>query len=321
MCPVFKVFAFAISLCVIPALCVPAFADEKEDADVLATLLENGGMYVGVDVCKECHEDHLTQIVRTKHGQKADSRTQFASQGCESCHGPGEYHSLYPESGGLISFSGKNTSPLEAQNGICLECHQRDKHLLSWFTSNHEAENMACVNCHLVHKPSKVLERKDQSKVCYRCHKNIRAQTFQTSTHPIRENKLVCSDCHNPHGANGPNELKQYTVNDNCYSCHAEKRGPFLWEHYPVVEDCTLCHRVHGSNHPALLVKQGPQLCQACHADVSIRGGTEGTTHTSRMYQFSNNDSSARMIVGRNCANCHSQVHGSNHPSGANLLR
>ena len=321
MCPVFRVFAVTISLCFIHALCVPAIADENKDSDVLATLLENGGVYVGTDVCKECHEDHFKQIIRTKHGQKADSRTRFASQGCESCHGPGEYHSMYPETGGLISFTGKNVSPLEAQNGICLECHQRDRHLLSWFTSNHEAENMACVNCHLVHKPSKVLERTKQSKVCYRCHKNIRAQTYQTSTHPIRENMLVCSDCHNPHGSNGPNQLKQYSINDNCYSCHAEKRGPFLWEHYPVIEDCTLCHRVHGSNHPALLVKQGPQLCQACHADISIRGFAEGAAHTSRMFEFSNSTSESRMIVGRNCANCHSQVHGSNHPSGANLLR
>lgn len=180
---------------------------------------------------------------------------------------------------------------------------------------------MACVACHRVHKPSKVLERKDQSTVCYRCHKNVRAQTYQTSTHPIREKKLICSDCHNPHGANGPNQLKQYTINDNCFSCHAEKRGPFLWEHYPVVEDCTLCHRVHGSMHPALLVKQGPQLCQACHADISIRGAVEGTPHTSRLFTFSNSTSESRMIVGRNCANCHSQIHGSNHPSGANLLR
>ena len=28
-----------------------------------------------------------------------------------------------------------------------------------------------------------------------------------------------------------------------------------------------------------------------------------------------------RFIVGESCMNCHSHVHGSNHPSGANLLR
>jgi hypothetical protein len=30
---------------------------------------------------------------------------------------------------------------------------------------------------------------------------------------------------------------------------------------------------------------------------------------------------SARFVVGENCLNCHRQVHGSNHPSGPNLLR
>ena len=299
-------------------LCPLASAEED---DILVSLIEAGGVYVGVDVCKECHEDHTNQIVRTKHGQKADSRTLYAAQGCEACHGPGSNHSDNPENVSIISFGGKRPSPLEAQNGICLECHQRDTHLLNWHSSHHEGENMACVSCHVLHKPSKVLERTTQAEVCYGCHKNIRAQTYQTSTHPIREDKLVCSDCHNPHGAIGPAGLKQYTINDNCYTCHAEKRGPFLWEHYPVVEDCTLCHRVHGSNHPALLVKQGPQLCQACHADVLLRGAAEGTPHIARSYPFSNDTSTSRAIVGRNCANCHSQVHGSNHPSGANLLR
>ena len=32
--------------------------------------------------------------------------------------------------------------------------------------------------------------------------------------------------------------LKEASVNDNCYKCHAEKRGPFLWEHPPVRENC-----------------------------------------------------------------------------------
>lgn len=324
MCPVCRILVCTLAI-LVPLLLGPfAIAEEQQEADLLASLIDAGGTYVGVDVCKECHEDHLNQIVRTKHGQKADSRTLFAAQGCEACHGPGSKHSENPQQVGLISFGGKRPSPLEAQNGICLECHQRDSHLLNWQTSTHEANNMACVGCHTVHKPSKVQERTTQAEVCYACHQAIRAQTFQASTHPIREDKLVCSDCHNPHGAIGPAGLKQFTVNDNCYSCHAEKRGPFLWEHYPVVEDCRLCHRVHGSNHPSLLVKQGPQLCQACHANIRIGRITtsdEGSSHIRRMYEFSNSTDSGRMIVGRNCANCHSQVHGSNHPSGANLLR
>ena len=39
-------------------------------------------------------------------------------------------------------------------------------------------------------------------------------------------------------------------LNDTCYDCHAEFRGPYLWEHAPVPEDCSNCHDPHGSNHP-----------------------------------------------------------------------
>jgi predicted CXXCH cytochrome family protein len=56
--------------------------------------------------------------------------------------------------------------------------------------------------------------------------------------------------------------LKQRSVNDNCYGCHADKRGPFLWEHVPVIEDCTACHRPHGSIHPGMLALRGPMFCQ-----------------------------------------------------------
>ncbi len=42
-------------------------------------------------------------------------------------------------------------------------------------------------------------------------------------------------------------------MNETCYTCHADKRGPFLWEHQPVNEDCTNCHTPHGSNITPLL--------------------------------------------------------------------
>ncbi|NNJ96261.1 MAG: hypothetical protein HKP12_03805, partial [Gammaproteobacteria bacterium] len=183
----------------------------------------------------------------------------------------------------------------------------------------HEAEGVGCVSCHYIHQPNDVTERTTQSKVCYKCHKDIRAATYRAYTHPIRENKVICSDCHSAHGSAGPSSLKQYSINENCYACHADKRGPFLWEHNPASEDCTLCHRVHGSNHMALLNKPGPQLCQQCHAAESAGGGR---THISSFLDFDrSNPRQMRFVAARNCANCHIKVHGSNHPSGAALQR
>jgi len=59
--------------------------------------------------------------------------------------------------------------------------------------------------------------------------------------------------------------MAKNSINETCYTCHAERRGPFLWSHQPVQEDCTTCHTPHGSNNPALLKARTPWLCQQCH--------------------------------------------------------
>jgi DmsE family decaheme c-type cytochrome len=127
---------------------------------------------------------------------------------------------------------------------------------------------------------------------------------------------MGCSDCHSTHGSQSAAMLIRPTLNQTCYTCHAEKRGPVLWEHAPVAEDCSLCHSSHGSTRPALLTKSTPQLCQQCHSvaghpsvprtAAGLPGGAGG---------------GSIFIVGSSCTNCHSQVHGSNHPSGAKLMR
>ena len=275
------------------------------------------GDYLGVDVCADCHQDKVDNMKSNPHGQAADPRTPYAREGCETCHGPGMLH-FETEGNCIISMTGRYGEPVQQRNQICLQCHQSGTRI-HWVGSTHEAEDLACVSCHSIHERHDVTERTVQKDVCYKCHQNIRAQTWRVSRHPIRENKVICSDCHNAHGSAGPAMLQQFTINENCYACHAEKRGPFLWEHQPVSEDCTLCHNVHGSNHTALLNKPGPQLCQQCHSGISGRI----RTHIGRFLDYGNLTDSARnrLTVGANCANCHSQVHGSNHPSGPKLQR
>ena len=99
--------------------------------------------------------------------------------------------------------------------------------------------------------------------------------------------------------------LKTATVNDNCYKCHAEKRGPFLWEHAPVRENCLNCHEAHGSINEFMLKVSRPRLCAECHAlGHALTAGPNS-------YQ----------IMGRACMNVTPRIHGTNSPSGALLHR
>jgi DmsE family decaheme c-type cytochrome len=155
---------------------------------------------------------------------------------------------------------------------------------------------------------------------------------MRTSHHPVREGKMGCVSCHNPHEGNKPKMLKAESVNDLCFTCHTEKRGPYLFEHAPVREDCISCHDVHGSNHQRLLIQKAPMLCWNCHLD--------GGGHYSQTSDYRSTEKGGVAVVpgapatntntnvargsrwtGRSCLNCHLTIHGSNSPSGAYFVR
>jgi DmsE family decaheme c-type cytochrome len=299
-------------------------AAKKEEASLPVTLEEKQarveelakGKYLGAGTCLGCHDEDyvppLFPIFKTKHGVLADPRTPFASQQCEACHGPGDVHvKARKKRGGTIINFGKNVwTPVKDQNEKCLACHQTHQRI-EWKGSIHEFNGLACVSCHKIHvAKDPVLDRAEQANVCYTCHRSKQAKFFESSHHPVREGQMACSECHNVHGEDGTGLLVKATSREKCTSCHAEKRGPFLWEHPPVAEDCTLCHDPHGSNQPALLRKRVPQLCQECH---------DPSGHPSVSYNGSKLPSAFMQVKG--CLNCHSAIHGSNHPSGSTLLR
>jgi DmsE family decaheme c-type cytochrome len=102
------------------------------------------------------------------------------------------------------------------------------------------------------------------------------------------------------------------SVNESCSSCHADKRGPWLFEHAGIGgESCATCHDPHGSNNDRMLVSKLPFLCQRCH---------NHTKHPSTIYDNKVVESSNRLFA-RSCVTCHSAIHGSNHPAGSTFLR
>lgn len=280
--------------------------------------------YVGSENCRQCHADQFPSYEQSPHGIKSDQRSPAASQGCESCHGPGGAHASAGGGrgvGGIMALGKKSLLKAEQRNAPCLECHSGGR-LALWHGNIHDLRHVACSDCHSIHNGyRKSLNAKTETEVCATCHQDIRAQLLKSSHHPIREGKMTCSDCHNPHGTIGDNLVSANHMNEKCYECHAEKRGPFLWEHQPATENCMTCHQPHGSSHDRLLVQKRPYLCQTCHSNSRHPGTLYGLNQAQIVEGGTVFNLSGNRLYDRACQNCHSQMHGSNHPSGKSLMR
>ena len=296
----------------------------------------------GEQTCLKCHDESpVVDILKTPHAMKGDSRTPFANHGCETCHGAapdhvaaankakkGEKPAVFPP----VQFNGPNAASAKERSAVCLQCHENSVRI-NWTGSKHDRNDVGCNNCHTVHVIKEpMLVKASQPEKCFTCHAQQRAESFQYSHHPMREGKVVCSDCHAAHGATGNTKLlKEFSINETCYLCHAEKRGPLLWEHQPVRENCINCHAPHGSSQARLLTERLPYLCSTCHSSTgnsssgffgghqSLPGGASSVGQTTS-WQIANGLMNVEFQY-RSCLNCHTQVHGSNSPNGVAFLR
>lgn len=259
----------------------------------------------GDGACIACHEDHVKKFATSKHGLTFANDKQFQGRSCSDCHGSGDVHMAADGAGKILNPA---KAPAKESNAACLSCHDSNKVQAHWKGSVHETAGLKCASCHAQHKEN-ALKTGTQlpgpnaiTQKCIECHRGQAKSLHQRSAHPLSAGTMDCASCHNPHGSAGEKLIKKDSVNDLCYSCHQEKRGPFLWEHSPVREDCVTCHTPHGSNHPNMLQARITQMCQACHQQgrhQSLPGLPNSVWTTNKQ-----------------CVNCHVQIHGSNHPSG-----
>jgi len=261
--------------------------------------------YVGGDQCALCHADVQEVFQKNPHYKTwNDTELDWSQRGCEACHGPGREHI---EAGGdaTLIFNFKNISPQEASDR-CLSCHLGQENQANFLRSDHGANAVSCLECHSVHNPKvrSPLLVADQPALCYTCHAEVKPEFNKPFHHKIHEGLMDCSDCHNQHGGFNASQLRDATGNDYaCYTCHADKQGPFVFEHVPIkVEGCQLCHSPHGSNYPRMLKRPEVHLlCLDCHSDtVGVLGPRTPSFHNMGVASY------------RQCTICHVNIHGSN---------
>jgi DmsE family decaheme c-type cytochrome len=303
----------------------PDPSDGIEASGMADTAAPLDAVYVGEKTCLQCHEHVDTHYTHTRHAKafRENPRDSRQAQVCEACHGPGSKHVEETwDKRLIIGFTRGWGTPVALQNAQCLSCHQGGQRL-HWAGSTHDKYKVACSDCHnpmVNNSLDGALRAETISETCSSCHPKQRADFLKRSHMPLSEGKMSCADCHNPHGSRTSPMLNRDSLNEVCYSCHAEKRGPFLWEHAPVRENCANCHLPHGSNHDKLLVTARPYLCQQCHNQMFHPGTFYNASQTIENAARPGGVPSQR-VIGRACQNCHTQIHGSNHPSGARWQR
>ncbi|MBF0538367.1 MAG: DmsE family decaheme c-type cytochrome [Nitrospirae bacterium] len=286
-------------------------ADLRDEEAKKEAMLKEG--YVGSETCKGCHPTQYETYKSSVHSKKS-VKGPGSADACETCHGAGAKH---VEKGGgrgvdIFTFVGKKIDP-KVKTSKCLACHAENKSQAFWDMSRHSREDVSCDKCHNPHSGKDKFLRKAQPDICFECHKDIKAETNKQSHHPIKEGKVLCNDCHDAHGEFGTKMLRADSINELCYKCHAEKRGPFMWEHPPVAENCLACHTPHGSNHSRLLTLRPAVLCKDCHDSTGHGNAPYGNTGSFANTTPANIGNTLKFDL-RACVNCHVNIHGSNGP-------
>ncbi len=260
--------------------------------------------YVGADTCKVCHDDIFSGLQKTRHWNNVlKTKDGAEAHSCETCHGPGAEH---VNSGGDKSkiFSFKEATPKDITKR-CLECHSSGADHMNFSRSAHSENDLTCLSCHSSHKGmvNQSLLIQTQPALCYICHQKVKPQFNMPFHHRVEEGLIQCADCHNPHGGFIGKQLRSAAARDSvCYNCHADKQGPFVFEHQPIkTEGCVACHSPHGSPNPHLMKTSNLNiLCLKCHTASTFSGasGTPDFHNQAAQYQA--------------CTICHAAIHGSN---------
>jgi len=277
--------------------------------------------YIGTDSCLAAchyHDKIRNDFDASTMGSQLSAKSHVPLVNCESCHGPGSLavEGITTESVEKAAAEGYFASckydtfidlknlPAVAKNLVCLKCHTENAtfNLHSFNQGVREMNDVSCFDCHNLHAGAVLItEPQDINDMCLKCHELVKAEFMLPSRHPLPENKMFCTSCHDAHGTISEGLLHEDTIKETCTGCHGEKEGPFVFEHADTNEDCTICHSSHGSVNNNLLKISEPFLCMQCHG--GHRTSSSSTTVDSKGAYYTR------------CTDCHSQIHGTDLPS------
>lgn len=285
--------------------------------------------YAGTDACLACHSEIGDAFAKTRHASlNTDTKRGWQEYGCESCHGPGLAHGEAAEAKHILNHTKVNARLADAS---CLSCHKNQATHAGRISGSHARAQVSCVACHSVHHaaPDNTLpllrtqrerpvtqlhlpasREAKINELCSTCHLDAWASFQRPHAHQLPQGAMSCTDCHNPHSTSRPGALRSTARTTNaepsCFNCHADKRGPFAFEHAPMrLEGCGSCHEPHGSANPRMLRRaEVLNQCLECHSNTpSPRNTTLGNVATG----FHD----LRLPLYRNCTSCHVKIHGS----------
>ncbi len=260
---------------------------QELSADALDRLSSHG---VGAAVCAECHESEVTVSVFHRD--------------CQACHTNATAHAT--------ARRPARVEPGKPGVAQCEGCHAKDAERMNFAFSDHHKAGLECSDCHGVHGPKlkvggqSIIQHRTQegSALCATCHQDVLARFNMPSHHPVLEGGVSCLGCHDPHSSK---KLSLADQTQQCLDCHQRLRGPHVFEHAPVVEDCANCHDPHGSPNARLLVAGQPMLCLQCH---SLPNNRHGLTGSNALTSAALSQRTPGAVL-RDCVACHGQIHGS----------
>jgi DmsE family decaheme c-type cytochrome len=255
--------------------------------------------------CADCH-DEAKAFFRNVHGRlPVFAKTRITGDAiCATCHGSAADH---------VASSGEKPveRPMRGADraSLCLTCHDSSADRRSFRNGVHaNSAAVDCLTCHSIHasEPKEpALLARPVGPLCATCHSGTSASIHDKPFSHRLAGGMTCASCHDPHGRRGDNGLRRTRADElPCLSCHAEKRGPFVFEHVSgIVGDCMTCHEPHGSSNPKQLIRaRVDRLCLECHSTLTAAtlGSQPPSFHNLRLPRY------------QNCTTCHTAVHGSN---------